>query len=108
MDTVNRYTYRVVWSEEDQEFAGLCAEFPSLSHLEKAQPQALAGIVELVRGVVADMADSGESPPVPLSDREYSGELRVRMPPGLHRRLAMRAAEEKTSINRLILEQISA
>lgn len=31
------YTYRVIWSEEDQEFIGLCAEFPSLSHLDEDQ-----------------------------------------------------------------------
>ncbi|PJA42533.1 MAG: toxin-antitoxin system HicB family antitoxin, partial [Lysobacterales bacterium CG_4_9_14_3_um_filter_62_6] len=27
------YTYRVIWSDEDVEFVGLCAEFPSLSWL---------------------------------------------------------------------------
>ena len=31
---IDRYTYRVTWSEEDQEHVGLCAEFPSLSWLE--------------------------------------------------------------------------
>jgi hypothetical protein len=25
------YTYRVSWSEEDEEFVGLCAEFPGMS-----------------------------------------------------------------------------
>ncbi len=29
-----QYAYRVIWSEEDQEFVGLCAEFPSLSWLD--------------------------------------------------------------------------
>ena len=24
----DRYTYRVTWSEDDQEYVGLCAEFP--------------------------------------------------------------------------------
>lgn len=28
------YTYRVIWSEEDEEYVGLCAEFPSLSWLD--------------------------------------------------------------------------
>lgn len=28
-----RYAYRIVWSDEDQEFVGLCTEFPSLSWL---------------------------------------------------------------------------
>ena len=27
----DRYTYRVTWSEDDQEYVGLCAEFPNLS-----------------------------------------------------------------------------
>ena len=29
------YAYRVIWSAEDQEFVGTCAEFPSLSWLEE-------------------------------------------------------------------------
>jgi predicted HicB family RNase H-like nuclease len=107
MKLVNRYTYRVTWSDEDQEFVGLCAEFPSLSWLDKQQTEALNGIVRVVGEVLEDMESSGEKPPVPLVDREYSGELRLRMPPGLHQRLAIRAAEEKTSINRLIIEQLT-
>jgi len=27
---VDKYIYRVLWPEEDEEFIGLCAEFPSL------------------------------------------------------------------------------
>ena len=27
----DRYTYRVTWAEEDEEYVGLCAEFPNLS-----------------------------------------------------------------------------
>ena len=29
----DKYSYRVTWSEEDQEYVGLCAELPSLSYL---------------------------------------------------------------------------
>ena len=32
LDSVNdKYTYRVTWSEGDEKYVGLCAEFPSLS-----------------------------------------------------------------------------
>ena len=41
---IDRYTYRVTWSDEDQEYVGLCAEFPSLSWLESDPGQALSGI----------------------------------------------------------------
>ncbi|MDD4623619.1 MAG: toxin-antitoxin system HicB family antitoxin, partial [Kiritimatiellae bacterium] len=40
----DRYTYRVTWSEDDQEHVGLCAEFPSLSSLSSSPETALRGI----------------------------------------------------------------
>ena len=34
-NNIDHYTYRVTWSAEDDEHVGLCAEFPSLSWLDK-------------------------------------------------------------------------
>ncbi len=102
-----RYTYRVVWSEEDHEFVGLCVEFPSLSWLERSQAEALAGIVRLVGKVVAEMRRAKETPPVPLTSRPYRGEFRVRIPPHLHRRLAIEAAEANVSLNRLVSAKLA-
>jgi hypothetical protein len=45
----DRYTYRVTWAEDDQEYAGLCTEFPSLSWLDKTPEAALKGIREIVQ-----------------------------------------------------------
>jgi hypothetical protein len=39
----DHYTYRVTWSEEDNEYVGLCAEFLSLSWLSKTPEAALKG-----------------------------------------------------------------
>lgn len=108
MQLADLYTYRVTFSEEDQEHVGLCAEFPSLSWLDKTREGALNGIVNLVLEVLQDMEQSGEQPPVPLTKREYSGEIRVRIPPVVHARLALTAAEEKTSLNRIIVQKLSA
>lgn len=49
-------TYRVTWSEEDGEYVGLCAEFPSLSWLASTPEATLAGIRQVVAEVVADLA----------------------------------------------------
>lgn len=65
---INKYTYGVIWSETDQEYVGLCAEFPSLSWLKPTQTEALNGIVHLVRGATADMQKNGETPPEPMPD----------------------------------------
>ncbi len=44
-----QYTYRVTWSAEDNEYVGLCAEFPSLSFLDAEQSKAFSGLILLVR-----------------------------------------------------------
>ena len=51
----DRYTYRITWSEEDGEYAGLCAEFPSLSWLASTPDVALVGIRQMVADVVAEL-----------------------------------------------------
>jgi predicted HicB family RNase H-like nuclease len=96
------YTYRVTWSAEDEEFVGLCAEFPSLSFLNEDHLEALAGIVELVTEIVLDMEVNGEKPPEPIADRDYSGKFQVRSTPQLHRQLVIEAAEQNVSLNRHI------
>ena len=96
----DRYTYRVTWSEEDQEYVGLCVEFPSLSWLAASPEEVLRGIRRLVAEVVADMQQAGEPLPEPLSTRAYSGKFMVRVPPTVHRTLAMEAAEAGVSLNR--------
>jgi predicted HicB family RNase H-like nuclease len=101
------YTYRVTWSEEDQEYVGLCAEFPSLSYLDENMADALEGIVELVGDVVADMTSNGETIPEPLAEKDYSGKFQVRIPPEQHRMLAIKAAEEGVSLNRYISAKLT-
>jgi predicted HicB family RNase H-like nuclease len=96
----DHYTYRVTWADEDGEFVGTCAEFPSLSHLAPTRGAALQGIEQLVADVVADMQAGGEVVPAPYAEQSFSGRLLVRVPPELHRRLAIEAAEAGISINR--------
>lgn len=99
--STNHYTYRVTWSAEDAEHVGLCVEFPSLSWLAPTPEKALAGIRRAVAEVVADMKAQGEPIPNALAEKHYSGEFRVRIPPEVHRALAMQAAEQGVSLNRL-------
>lgn len=98
---IDKYTYRVMWSEEDDEFVGLCAEFPSLSWLDGTQENALKGVRSLVVECVADMEENGETIPLPITVRRYSGKFMVRVPPEVHRHLALEAAESGVSLNRI-------
>lgn len=104
---IDRYTYRVTWSEEDQEHVGLCIEFPSLGWLAENPEKALKGIRQLVRECVSDMNENGEEIPEPLSAKNYSGKFMVRVPPETHRMLAIEAAESGVSLNRLVSSKLN-
>ncbi len=107
MDT-KKYSYRILWSEEDGEYVGLCAEFPSLSWLSKSQEAALRGIQKLVKDVIRDLKKSKEAIPEPLSLQNYSGKFVVRVPPQVHRKLSIEAAEAGVSLNRIISQKLAS
>ncbi|GAB2492627.1 toxin-antitoxin system HicB family antitoxin [Nocardiopsis aegyptia] len=54
------------------------------------------------------MADSGEEPPEAIAERPYSGKFMVRVPLELHRQLALEAAEQHVSLNRLAAARLGA
>lgn len=104
----DHYTYRVSWSPDDEEFVATCAEFPSLSWLDADDVEALRGIKQLIRDTIADMQASNEPIPEPIAERKFSGNFQVRVPPELHRRLVLEAAESRVSLNRYVSHKLSA
>ncbi|HAL92130.1 MAG TPA: toxin-antitoxin system HicB family antitoxin [Verrucomicrobia bacterium] len=100
------YTYRVTWSAEDNEYVGLCSEFPSLSWLADTHDQALQGIRELIAEVVEDMRINNEVAPEPIATKRFSGKFMVRVSPDLHRQLTLEAAESGISLNRLASDKL--
>ena len=70
-DQIDSYTYRVIWSEEDQEYIGLCAELPSLSWLTNTPEKALKGIRRLASEAVDDMLANGEKIPEAISAKSF-------------------------------------
>ncbi|MBU0732672.1 MAG: toxin-antitoxin system HicB family antitoxin [Proteobacteria bacterium] len=103
----DRYTYRVTWSEDDTEYVGLCAEFPSLSWLAATPEAALKGVRKMVADVVQDMEANKEVVPEPIACRRYSGKFMVRVPPDVHRNLAIQSAESRVSLNRIVSSKLS-
>jgi predicted HicB family RNase H-like nuclease len=100
--SADHYTYKVRWSAEDGCYVGTAAEMPSLSWSADNQVDAFVGIRTLVADILDDMITSGETPPAAIADRSHSGKFMVRVTPEVHRKLAIDAAEQNVSINRLI------
>ena len=103
----DRYSYRIIWSEKDQEYVGLCAEFPGLSWLADTPEASLKGIRKVVEEGIKIMEADGESVPEPLSRKKYSGKFSIRIPPDIHRELAIQAAESGISLNRLVSAKLA-
>ena len=106
-ELLDLYTCRVLWSDADGMFIGLCAELPSLSHLDDTAEGAFSGIRDVTATALEILQEDNDPLPDPLSTRKYSGVFTVRVPPETHRALALDAAEAGVSLNRLAAERLS-
>jgi predicted HicB family RNase H-like nuclease len=105
-ELVDKYTYRVEWSEFDKAHIAVCLEFPSLSAVETTTQRALASIREVVAASIEWMLEEGERVPEPFGLRQYRGNLTLRVPSYVHREIAIRSAEEGVSINQYVLSRV--
>jgi predicted HicB family RNase H-like nuclease len=78
-----------------------------LSWLDKTPESALKGIREMVDSVIKDMRKTGEEIPQPIASKRYSGKFMVRVPPEVHRNLAIQASESGVSLNRIVGSKLS-
>ena len=62
---MDSYDYSVRWSEEDEAFLALVAEFPSLSAFGDTEAEALREIRFVVAAVLEDLRENGEPIPHP-------------------------------------------
>ena len=106
-ELVDKYTYRISWSEQDKGFVGFCVEFRELSCLATSAAVALKEIRLLVRERIEGLVALGEQAPEPLAARQFSGRFLVRVPATVHRQLVMEAAEQGVSLNRIVSAKLS-
>ena len=105
---MDKYTYTVAWSAEDDAYVARVAEFPLLAAHADSTEEALAEIKSVVEMTISDLVESGEPVPEPFGKRSYSGRLNVRMPPALHRTLAIEATRQGVSLNQLINAKLAS
>jgi predicted HicB family RNase H-like nuclease len=104
---VDKYTYRVEWSEDDRVHIARCLEFPSLAAHGETAGKALAEIEKVVDESIRWMNEEHELVPEPFGLKKYRGNLTVRVPSELHKKLVIQSAEEGVSLNQYILSKIS-
>ena len=71
--SADKYTYRVLWSEEHQRYVGVCSEFSELRYEAQTHNEALTGIIARVTSEVERKRTAGEEVPRPLSIQQFKG-----------------------------------
>lgn len=102
----DKYTYRIEWSNDDQLHIARCLEFPSLAAHGETSEKALKEIESVVTESIRWIEEDGGVVPEPLGARHYKGNITLRVPPDVHRNLAILSAEQGVSINQLVLSRL--
>jgi predicted RNase H-like HicB family nuclease len=105
-DIIEKYTYRLEWSEEDQVYIARCLEFPGLAAHGDSPEKALKEIKIVVEESIKWLREDNKAVPEPLGMKKFRGNLTLRVPPELHRKLAINSAEEGVSVNQYILSRL--
>ncbi|MDR2579415.1 MAG: type II toxin-antitoxin system HicB family antitoxin [Fibromonadaceae bacterium] len=101
-----KYTYRVEWSAEDNVHIANCLEFPSLFAHGSTVQEALLEMKKVIAETIKWMEEESEEIPEPIGLKTYNGYLRLKMPKTVHKKIAIKSAEEGVSINQYILTRI--
>jgi predicted RNase H-like HicB family nuclease len=105
---VNKYSFNIAWSDEDQEYVATCPGFPGLSALGETEEEALAEAKVALGLFIETCREKGIPLPEAQLVENYSGQFRVRLPKSLHRQAAQLAASDQISLNQLVISAVEA
>ena len=101
------YTFTLV-SGEDGVWTSGVLEIPGVISEGDDPSEAIAMARDALRELAIVRLEDGIDIQEPFETRDYSGRLQLRIPPGLHRRAAMLAAQEGVSLNRWLSAAVAA
>ena len=97
-----KYRLELNWSPEDKVFIARVPELEGCITHGDSYEEALAMAEEAIEAYIESLRKHGERIPEPLANKSFSGKIPLRIEPSLHRRLAIEASIEDTSLNKLI------
>jgi len=106
MNIDNHYTYRTEWSTEDNCFISRVLEFPSLSAFGETREESLRELDIAINITLEWMQEEGEKIPLPVTEKDYKGNIALRIPPETHRNVSIMSMNEGISVNQYITSLI--
>lgn len=107
MDSGNKYSFKVRYSNEDQGYIAECPEFVGLSAFGETASEAIEEAEIALELFIETYEEEKKALPEPNYSQGYSGQIRVRLPKSLHGRLASMAEDEGVSLNTLMIQYLS-
>ncbi|MEO5971404.1 MAG: type II toxin-antitoxin system HicB family antitoxin [Bdellovibrionia bacterium] len=104
---VKHYEIKISWSDEDHCFIARVPELPGCMTDGETEEEALRNAKEAICSYLEALKSEGKAIPPSISSKSFSGTFPIRITPELHRSLAITAALEKISLNKLIVKIVS-
>ncbi len=104
---MNKYGFEIFWSDEDEGYIATCPDFPGLSAFGETQAAALEEANIALKLFIESNEKDLQALPAPTKVSEYSGQIRLRMPKGLHAKAARNASREGISLNTFLVALIA-
>lgn len=104
---MQKYSFRLHWSEEDECHIATCPAFPGLSAWGESREEAIREAGIALELAIEQYIEDGWDLPAPRPLQEYSGQTRLRLPKSAHQRLAELAEEDGVSLNTLLVSIVS-
>jgi predicted RNase H-like HicB family nuclease len=106
-DILKRPYARVLTPEPDGQYTAEIMEFANCVASGDSATSALSNLEDVAVDWIAAALEQGQDIPEPMDSVDYSGRLVLRMPKGLHRRAALFAEREGTSLNQFIVTSLA-
>ena len=99
---------RVVERGADGVYTASLMEIPGAISEGGSYAEALENLDEGLPDLIEVMLERGAPIPTPVSQRQFSGRLQLRLTPSLHARAVMFATRERVSLNRVLADAVAS
>lgn len=100
---MSSYSFRVIWSDEDDAYIATIPEFAGVSAFGESADAALHEAHCALESAREAYREEGWDLPEPRRLQSFSGQFRLRLPKTLHAQLAEQAEIEGVSLNSLAI-----
>lgn len=104
----DQYLKVVEWSQQDKCYVGTAPGLMIGGVHGKDEHKVFQELCQVVDEVIKTLQEEGKPLPKPIINKRFSGNIALRVPPDLHKRLAIKAAQKGESLNKLIHEQLKS